>query len=39
MITIVLSDARGREVRHAVSTLGRVRACTSPQPLGGHAAC
>jgi type IV fimbrial biogenesis protein FimT len=39
MLTLVLSDTRGRSVRHAVSTLGRVRACALPVPLGGHAKC
>lgn len=37
--TLRVSDARGREVRHIVNVMGRVRSCSPDAAVAGYRAC
>jgi type IV fimbrial biogenesis protein FimT len=39
MNTFTLTDRQGREVRHAISFLGRVKSCTTSASLSRHVPC
>jgi type IV fimbrial biogenesis protein FimT len=39
MNTFTLTDEQGREVRHVISTLGRVRSCATSPSLSRYAPC